>query len=619
MGYKLLEDYGVIGNLETCPLVGADGSIDWCCFPHVESSSVFAALLDDEAGGRFAIRPNAYAESTQEYVARTNVLRTNFRTAAGAVTLTDFMPVVTGVYAAHTPSAIYRKVTCTEGEVEMAVAFDPRFDYARAQTTVERTGQGVVARGNGEQVYLWSPVSLRASEGTRERAEGSFSLSTDETAWFVLQYNDREPQESGDCEALLGETVDFWQDWTHQCLEESDCRFAGPHHDRAVRSGLVLRLLMNPQTHAIAAAPTTSLPEVLGGVRNWDYRYAWIRDAAYTIQALYELGHEREARNGFDWCLTMCHRDDPGEIGHPLYGLHTDAEMDEETLDHLSGYRDSAPVRVGNKAGDQRQLDVYGELITAIYTATNYGEAVREGEWEVLEAVIDYVCEIWDETDRGIWEVRDESTHVVHSKVLCWAALDRGIMMAEEGGFDAPLAEWRAVREEIRETVLERGFDESIGSFTQSFDGDTVDAAALRVGSVGFLPFDDERVQGTIDAVIERLATEEGLVRRYEGDDGLPGEEGAFVLCTCWLVECLALSGRVEEAHEIFENLLDHASPLGLFAEEIDPETGEQRGNFPQAFSHIGLVNSALYLNRAENGEPVEPTGAVPADRYRRS
>ena len=607
MGFTPIEDYGVIGNLETCPLVGRDGSIDWCCFPHIESSSVFAGILDEEGGGHFAIRPSGAFESSQEYVTRTNVLRTTFETDAGTMVLTDFMPMVGGTELSHTTSAIYRKVVCTEGEVEFDAEFEPRFDYDRVGTTIERTHEGVLARGNGEQLYLWSPATFDSTEGGEERAEATERLGTDETMWFVLQYNDREPIDAADCAALLRETIDYWQEWTHQCLDESGCPFEGPYHDDVIRSGLVLRLLMNPQTHAIAAAPTTSLPEEVGGVRNWDYRYAWIRDSAYTIQALNELGHQREARNGFDWSLTMCHKDDPGEIGHPLYGLHYPSEMVEEELEHFTGYRHSKPVRVGNAAGDQEQLDTYGELITAIYTATDYGEEVFEGEWEVIEEVIEHVSGIWMNEDSGIWEVRSEPTHVVHSKALCWAALDRGIEIAEDNEFDAPIERWKDDRDAIRESLLEEGFDEELGCFTQTYEGETVDAAALRLGSVGFLPFDDDRMQGTIDAVMEHLMTDDGLVMRYEGDDGLPGEEGAFVLCSFWLVECLALSGRVEEARDVFENVMEHISPLGLFAEELDPDTGEHRGNFPQAFSHIGLINAVLYLNEAEEGEAVDP------------
>lgn len=617
MSFTPIEHYGIIGNLETCPLVGRDGSIDWCCFPHIESSSVFASILDKDGGGHFSIQPADEFDSKQSYVRRTNVLQTMFETGSGAFTLTDFMPVSTETLSGHTPSAIYRKATCTEGTVEIDVEFCPQFDYARVDTTIEESSEGLIARGNGEQVYLWSQASFETTEGGKERAEASFTLDEDETAWFTLQYNDRMPLEAAECDQILRETIDYWQEWTHQCLDESGCPFEGPYHDDAIRSGLTLRLLMNPQTHAIAAAPTTSLPEIIGGVRNWDYRYAWIRDAGFTIQALYELGHEREARNGFDWCLTMCHKDDPGEIGHPLYGLHHPSKANEKTLDHLSGYRDSAPVRVGNKASGQEQLDTYGELITAIYAATNYGADIYEGDWEVIKDVVEYVCRIWMNEDSGIWEIRNGPAQIVHSKVLCWAAIDRGIRMAETNGFDAPLERWKETRDTIHEEVIEKGFDDDRGCFTQTFGNNTIDAAALRIPIVGFLPFDDDRIQSTINTVMDQLMDENGLVRRYDGDDGLPGEDNPFVLCSFWLINCLALSGRIEEAEEIFENVMEYAGPLGLFAEEIDSDTGEQRGNFPQAFSHVGLINSALYLNRAKDDETDEFVGINPPEQSR--
>lgn len=613
MGYKPLEAYGIIGNLETCPLVGRDGSIDWCCFPQLESSSVFAALLDDEIGGRFAIQPTSEFTATQAYIERTNVLQTHFQTDTGTATLTDFMPVLTGMQLPHTPHAIYRKLTCTEGPIQMGVEFDPRFDFGRAPTTVEPSTGGVVARGGGEQLYLWSPTTFQTFENDHEKGGTVLSLTDEETVWFVLQYNDREPCEAAACETLLDRTIDYWQDWTHDCSDTADCPFAGPWHDQVIRSELVLRLLMNPITHAIAAAPTTSLPEVLGGERNWDYRYAWIRDTAVTIQALYDLGHTREARNGYDWCLSMCHKNDPGQLDHPLYGLHYKTDMTETTLDHFTGYRGSSPVRVGNAAGKQVQFDSYGELLTAIYTATNHGETLSADVWEVLRDIIEYVCEIWTDKDSGIWEARVEPQHNVHSKVLCWAAIDRGIRLAEESELDAPLTYWRDERQAIHETVLEEGYNEDLGSFTQTFDGKTLDAVALDIARNGFLPIDDERIQGTIDAVMERLTTSEGLVRRYEGDDGLAGEDNPFVMCTFWLVECLALSGRTEQAREVFESTLEYASPLGLFAEEIDPETGEGRGNFPQAFSHVGLISSVRYLRLAETGDLPAPIGSDPS------
>lgn len=614
MGYTALEGYGLIGNLETCPLVGRDGSIDWCCFPHTESSSVFAAILDDDKGGRFVVQPTGEFTSEQEYVDRSNVLRTRFSTDSGTLAVTDFMPLSTDALSGHTRNAIYRKVTCTEGAVEVGAHFDPRFDYARARTTVESTDEGVVARGNGEQLYLWSQASFEASDSPTEQAEASHDLSEGETMWLVLQYNNRTAMEPADCERLLEETVSAWRDWAHDCEDESECPFGGEYHEEVVRSGLVLRLFMNPMTHAIAAAPTTSLPEGIGASNNWDYRYAWIRDVAFSLQGLYELGHTQEGDNAYDWCLAMCNKDDPGEIDHPLYGLHYPASGSEQTLDHLSGYRNTRPVRIGNAASDQIQLDIYGEFLLAVYTATNYGADLSEGAWDVLRAAVDHVCEVWTQKGSGIWEARGDPTHNVLSKVMCWTAVDRGLKIAEKGGFDAPRERWRHERSQIRETVMEEGYDEDIGSFTQTFDNEIVDASALFIGLTGFLPFDDPHIESSIETVQDRLATDDGLVLRYEGAD--ENGDNPFLLCTFWLVDCLVLSGRVEEAREVFENAMEYANPLGLLSEEVDPESGELRGNYPQAFSHVGVINSVLYLNRAGSGEAVQPIGTDPAQEY---
>lgn len=609
MAYKPLEDYGLIGNLETCPLVGRDGSIDWCCFPHLESESVFAAILDTEKGGHFSIQPTESFESKQEYVERTNVLQTIFRTEAGTAIVTDFMSPAGedrpgGAYAPE--RAIYRKVECIDSAIEIGVKFAPRFDYARAEMSFELIDEGVVATGNGTRLSLSSPTQLQVTE---DIAHASLSLTEDETAWFVVQYDTHQPVDPAACEDVLEQTVEYWREWEHQCEhEEDECLFAGPWHDLTVRSELVLKLLTNRETSAIAAAPTTSLPETVGGVRNWDYRFNWIRDAGLTVQALYQLGHIDEATGYFEWCLRQLQAGVDDSIRQPfyrpLYGLHGRNELDEEILTHLSGYRNSQPVRVGNKAREQHQHDIYGELMLTLHETSRHGETVPADQWDAIQSVVNHVCEVWDEPDMGIWEIRDDPRHFVHSKVMCWVALDRAIDIAVDRGFEAPLDTWRNHRASIRETVLERGFDEEMESFTQAFETDALDAATLRLPVIGFLSFDDPRIQGTIDAVLSELATDDGLVYRYKTSDGVEGEENPFVMCSFWLIDALTLSGRTEEAWDLFEGVLDYASPLGLFAEEIDPETGEQRGNFPQAFSHLGLINSALYLRDVMEEEP---------------
>jgi len=594
--YKKIEDYGIIGNLETCALVGNDGSIDWCCFPHIESPSVFAAILDNEKGGHFAVRPAGPFQSRQKYVESTNVLQTVFRTPTGTAILTDFMPMEGEGGGTHHTRAVFRKVTCDEGAVEMEADFMPRFDYARAETVVEPIRDGVAARGNGETLYLKSSIGFNTGEG---RATGSWALQEGEVLWLALYYGREGPLDLGAWDAALEGTIRYWEDWGHKC-GSGTCIFYGPWHEHVVRSGLVLKLLTHHETGAICAAPTTSLPEAIGGVRNWDYRFSWIRDSAFTVQALYNLGHGEEAKGYLRWFMELCReRHEPSDI-QIMYGLHGEQDLEERVLEHLSGYRGSRPVRVGNGAAKQRQLDIYGELLNAFYEMARYGEDIPKGEWGYIRKIVDYVCQVWDTRDAGIWEVRGEARHFVYSKLMCWVAIDRGIKIAGLHGFEAPLDRWERTRREIREAILERGFNQGLNSFVQAFDSETLDATSLLIPMMGFLPFDDPRVQGTIDATLKHLMAGNGLVYRYKGEDGLPGEEGAFVLCTFWLVDALALSGRVEEAGEVFNGIMNHISPLGLFAEEVDPETGEQLGNFPQAFSHIGLVNSALYLGKAK-------------------
>ncbi|WP_423745822.1 glycoside hydrolase family 15 protein (plasmid) [Haladaptatus sp. SPP-AMP-3] len=597
--YSPLERYGLIGNLETCALVNDEGEIEWLPLPHVESPSVFTSVLDAENGGFWRIQPTDSFDSEQSYLDGTNVLRTTFETNSGRVRVTDFMPVRDD----GMERAVYREVTAVEGGVELELTFVPRFDYARAESVVEsadggiRVSDGEYPTDDAEFVFLAGGVGFEV-DGATVRA--TWSLSADESTWFVLSHEETGEADPDVCSQRLDRTVDFWRDWAHSCPD--GCSFDGVHHDLAVRSGLVLKLLTHRETGAICAAPTTSLPENVGGVRNWDYRYNWIRDAAFTIQALANLGHTAEAESYFDWFLNLSHAEHPTQL-QPLYGLHGAPDLQERTLDHLSGYRDSSPVRVGNAAKDQQQLDIFGELLLAIFETTD-GDEFNPHDWGAIRGIVEHVCDVWDDPDAGIWEVRGGPRHFVHSKVMCWVALDRGLRIADEWGFDAPTEKWEQTRDLIRGEILERGYDDDVGSFVQSYGSKSLDATALLIPIVGFLPFEDDRVQNTIDAVRDRLeADDDGLVRRYDGTDGLPGEEGAFVICSFWLVSALALSGRVEEARDVFESVCDHASPLGLFAEEIDPETGELLGNYPQAFSHVGLVNAALYLGMAEREE----------------
>jgi alpha,alpha-trehalase len=610
--YKNLEAYGLIGNLETTAHVGNDGSIDWLCTPHLESPSVFGAILDFETGGSFSIRPPGSHTGTQSYIERTNVLQTVFGTQTGEVRLTDFMPpLFDGTEPTNEPRALFRKVECTGGSADVEILFSPRFDYARVVPVFDTEGDTIVAQGGNQKLFLCSHRRLKMlPQGVR----GSFTMQKGETVWLILSYDSHCSYGAGECEDVLGRTIRYWRTWAHDC-DTRTCVFQGPWHDLVVRSGLTLKLLTHPATGAIAAAPTTSLPEEIGGVRNWDYRYAWIRDSSFTAQALYDLGHTSEALEYFHWFHRICeNKTHPSEI-QIMYGLHGDTELPEEILGHLSGYRNSRPVRIGNGAAKQRQLDIYGELIEAYFETCRYEKGIPPESWSLLCRIIDYVCDIWDTPDYGIWEVRSEPKHFTHSKLMCWVAVDRGIRMAKYGGFKAPLDRWKKTRERIRSAILERGFNAKMNSFVQDFDSEFLDATALLIPLMEFLHVGDPRVQGTIEAIRNTLS-HNGLIYRYNGDDGLPGGEGSFLLCTFWLVDVLALSGRVDEAVELYEKILGYRSPLGLFAEEFDATEKIHLGNYPQGFSHIGLINSALYIGKAKGLTQIgpEPLGLELAD-----
>ncbi|WP_408960487.1 glycoside hydrolase family 15 protein [Natrinema sp. 74] len=598
--YPPIEDYGIVGNLETCALVALDGSIDWFPFPHLESPSILAAILDAQRGGRFRITPTESFETERRYVDDTNVLETTFRTDGGTVTVIDFLPPAGRTD--HPKKVLYRKLSCADGAVDLEVELDPQFDYGRAETSIESVEKGIIADGEDERTLLESPTDLEIDNG---RITGDLSLEAGESEWFLLRCTGAEDANT-DPDAALEETLEYWIDWAHSCDPEDDCAFEGSWHDLVVRSQLVLKLLTHAESGAIAAAPTASLPEDIGGVRNWDYRFNWLRDAGFTVQALMNLGTVGEATDYFDWFMDLCEADEPAAI-QPLYSLHGESNLEERELDHFEGYRGSQPVRIGNGAAQQQQLDIYGELLLAVDEMHHHGRELDDEEWERINDIVDYVREIWDEPDAGIWEVRGGNEHFVYSKVMCWVALDRGIAIATDGDYDAPLETWRESRDRIRDDILENGYDEDVGAFVQSYGSDSLDATGLLLPIVGFLPFGDERVQGTIEAIEETLVEEKVFVSRYDGDDGLPGDEGAFVLCSCWLVDALVLSGRVDEAQSRFESLLSYLNPLGLIAEEVDSESGAHLGNYPQAFSHIGIVNSALYLGYMRGNETPGP------------
>jgi GH15 family glucan-1,4-alpha-glucosidase len=597
-GYKKIEEYGVIGNLETCALVNNEGTVEWCCFPHHESPSVFASILDVEKGGYFSVRPDQAYTSVQQYLDNSNVLETTFVTASGESSLVDFMPVKTGKESANCYRSIIRKVYCKSGRVMLKVEFSPKFNYARADTELEAIEKGVKAIAeNFENLTLYAPSDLQIEGNV---AYANYTLEQGQNLWFILNYGSDPRLLRQNCEEVLENTLNYWRQWTHQCEDFEECILSGANHKVAARSGLILKMLMNQEEGSIAAASTTSIPEDIGGVRNWDYRYNWVRDSSFAIQAFYHLGHVEEAKRHLHWFTQVCKQHtDPVDI-QPLYGMFGETNLPEEELYSLRGYRESRPVRIGNLAYKQQQLDVYGELVNAFYETTRYGEELSDDDWQFVKKIIDHVADIWKTKDAGIWEMRGEPKHHVYSKVMCWVAIDRGIKISKLKGLKVPLKYWEKSKQEIAKSILQEGFNKRLNSFVQSYGSEDLDACGLLIPMMGFLPFNDSRVQGTINAIMEGLTSKNGLVYRHKAEDGVHGEEGTFILCSFWLVKVLALSGRIEEAEKVLSNLMRFVSPTGLLSEEVDGKTGELLGNFPQAFSHIGLINSIIYLNKAK-------------------
>lgn len=621
-GYLPIEDYGAIGNLRTVALVGLNGSIDWCCLPELDRPSVFGALLDRRRGGRFRVAPAGGARGEQRYLPRTNVLETRFDSGRGCLVTTDFLPLHGTIIGAGTPPTvpeIHRIVLCERGQVEVEVEWSPRFDYARASTRIALVGGRFLARAGPESLTLAGlpPGGEVADDGSGPAVRSRFLLRAGERIALLTRYGPEQPRSdlAGSMSALRA-TVAAWRGWAHRCSDRDECALGGRWHDQVVRSSLTLKLLTHPDSGAIAAAPTTSLPEEIGGVRNWDYRFSWIRDSAFTVQAFLALGHRAEALDFLHWAQGVSMEKETESLQlRIMYGLHGETELPEIELPHLEGYRGSRPVRIGNAAADQLQHDIYGELLGAGYEYVRLGGRLPPPLRRFLAAVADRAAAAWRQPDRGIWEVRGGARHFVYSKVMCWVALDRAIRMSERWGMTGRVPLWRREREAIRRAVLAEGFDPEVGAFVQSFGSKTLDASNLLIPLVEFLPFDDPRVQGTIDRTMEGLM-ENGFVYRYLADDGLPGGEGVFGLCTFWLVSALALSGRLEEAREIFDRMAEHSNHLGLFAEELDPRTGAFLGNFPQAFTHIGFINSSLYLARSE-GRPAPAPAPMGSREHR--
>ncbi len=582
-----IEDYALIGNCETAALVGRNGSVDWLCLPRFDSTSCFAALLGNEEHGRWLIAPVDEAKSSRQYVANTLVLQTEFETATGRVRITDFMARRDGA------TDLARRVTGLRGHVAMHSELCVRLDYGVVVPWVSRMEDGRIKYVAGpDRLILQSAVPVM-NEDMRSRSE--FSIAEGETMDFVLGWSnsfvDAPPPTS--LEDMLATVTAGWERWAS--------RFEGVGMWSAVvgRSLLTLKALTHYQTGGIVAAPTTSLPEQIGGARNWDYRYCWLRDATLTLYALMESNFVEEAAAWQGWLLRAV-AGDPAQL-QIMYGVAGERRLDEWEVPWLPGYEGSAPVRIGNAASGQVQLDVYGEVMDAMYFARQKGLTKTDEVWGVQRAMIDHLSQIWDQPDDGIWEVRGGRKNFTHSKIMAWVAVDRAVRTAEEFGLEGRIEEWKALAATIHAQVCAQGFDTELNSFVQYYGAKTVDASLLLAALVGFLPPEDPRIIGTV-AAVERELLSDGFVLRYRtvGDlDGLPAGEGAFLACSFWLADNYVLLGRLDDARALFERLIGLANDVGLLAEEYDPKARRQVGNFPQAFSHIALINTAFNLARA--------------------
>jgi GH15 family glucan-1,4-alpha-glucosidase len=605
--YQPIENYGIIGNMRTAALVGMNGSIDWLCLPHFDSPSVFAAILDDNQGGRFRIAPSWHEfRHKQFYWPDTNILVTRFLHADGVAEIEDYMSVGGAVL-----DELIRRVRVVRGKVSFRLECRPAFDYARAPHETHINPHGARFDAPGLSLGLATPVPLRR-DGDGVTAE--FTLGEGEKAVFLLHMHnpDGSPRRCpnlGAAEDLFRETVGYWRRWL------SHCTYFGRWREVIHRSALTLKMLSFEPTGAIVAAPTCSLPEDIGGVRNWDYRYTWIRDAAFTIYALLRIGFTEEAVRFKEWLNarwieTESHGSGPLQL---MYGIDGRAELPEELLNHLEGYRGSRPVRIGNAAHRQLQLDIYGELMDAVYLSNKYVAPSGYDSWKRLRHLVDWLCDNWHRPDEGIWEVRGGQRQNVFSKMMAWVALDRALRLADKRSFPTDRPRWLRVRDEIYEEVMAKGWDPRRKAFVQSYDSDALDAATLLMPLVFFMAPNDPRMVSTLDAIRRPIdqggLAADGLVYRYDptlAPDGLPGREGTFNMCSFWLVEALTRAGRtdptrLEDARLLFEQMLGYGNHLGLYSEQTGG-SGEALGNFPQAFTHLALISAAFNLDRALAG-----------------
>jgi GH15 family glucan-1,4-alpha-glucosidase len=592
-----IADHGLVGDLRTAALVSTEGTIDWFCAPRFDSPSVFASILDQDEGGSWSITASEGVVRTQQfYFPDSAVLATRFLTEAGVAEVHDFMPVLQAGDADHR-QRIVRRVVAVRGTTSLRMRMDARPDYGRAECAAEAVDEGVLLTGAGMRLGLSASTGLTI-DGAVVTAD--VTLNEGDTALFVLEVlpEDADVADAADEDTarLFEATTAFWRGWLSQST------YTGRWRETVNRSAITLKLLTHEPSGAVVAAPTTSLPEAIGGHRNWDYRYVWMRDAAFSLYALLRLGFTEEAKSFMVWLSERLGHDEDNGLGplRVMYDIDGRPPADEVVLDHLSGYRGSGPVRVGNAAVEQLQLDIYGEIIDSVYLFNKYGPGISSDAWADVTRVTNWVCENWDRDDAGMWEVRGELRAHTTSRLMCWVAIERTIRMARQRGLPGDISAWAAVRDEIYERIMTASWNEELKAFTQVEGGDALDAGVLLMPMVKFLSPADPRNLSTLAAIEDRLVVD-SLVFRYDPDispDGVDGDEGTFSLCSFWYVEALTRAGRLEDARLALEKMFTYANHLGLYAEEVG-STGDQLGNFPQAFTHLALISAAINLDRA--------------------
>ncbi|MFB6212341.1 MAG: glycoside hydrolase family 15 protein [Candidatus Magasanikbacteria bacterium] len=600
--YEPIQNYGIISNKKTAALISKEGSLDWLPVSRIDSSSIFASILDDEKGGSWKIEPRKEHRSFQEYIENTRILVNEFETETGKAKVINFFAIdPTSNKNDEGNLALFRQIKGIEGEVEFKISFSPAPDYGRKGINVEKRMDGFKIVSENNTYYLQSSHEyeiknksldqyLTIQKGERE----SFLFTAKEPS--SVQY------EVEDCTKALKETEKYWNEWVHEC-DLSICPLAGQWHELAVKSSLVLKSLFFEPSGAIVAAPTTSLPEEIGGKRNWDYRFSWIRDSSFTLQALINLGYTKEVMSYMDYLLDICRECTIDGEFKILYGVDESSNLEEKTLDHLEGYKNSRPVRIGNEAYNQDQWDIYGAVIDTVWKLSNSKDSyeMKNKTWKLINSLANNVVNIWNQPDEGIWETRGQKKHFTHSKVMCWVALDRALKLADKHNKKGEKERWKKEKRKIKEAVFQKGWNRKKESFTQSFNSENLDASLLLMPELGFIDGENPKMISTIKKIRKELGAGNGLIYRYKNEDGLPGKEGAFFLASFWLVDALCFADKKKEAEKIFKKLIDYSNHLNLYSEEIDPNNKNFLGNFPQGYTHIGLINSAFYLSQNNN------------------